>query len=109
MTTGDQPAIVQPAEHPPGCPWLEDLRELFGRISELNESHQTLAKVVKDTYRHSQQTFLMVRDLSSKVDGLIANAEHGSKWRQEIQELQGVMAEMLAKVAAAVDNPAKEG
>jgi hypothetical protein len=93
----------------PACPWAEEMIDLSGKIVLLEQSHQMLASLTKRAYQHSQQTFRTVKSLEAKVDGLLAEAARGSTWRQEMQELQGVMAEMLSKVAAAVDKSAQEG
>jgi len=86
----------------PGCPWSEELIELNCRMEQLESSHQTLARLTKDAYQHSQQTFLTVRAIEDKVNGLLADAERGAVWRREAQELQAAMAKMLSTVAEAV-------
>ncbi len=64
----------------------ECLEEVLDKLEDLESSHQTLAKLTKQSYQHSQQNYLSVRQTSDRVGELHEQLAPAKAWRLGMSE-----------------------
>ena len=81
------------AEHPKITPiHQDDIAELALGIQELQDSFQRIAKIGKQAYQHSQQTFFRTSMVSDQVEELVEDSEQAALWRARVDEKLATLA-----------------
>ena len=84
--------------------WAANLDEVYDRLDELNSSHQTLCRLTREAYHHSQQTWHLAKAIDEKVNGLIAQTERNVSWQNNtssrLDAIEGSQVAVLKQLEA---------